>query len=131
MLEQQARQLGVAAQVRFLGYQPEAARFIRGSKVFLLSSKMENLPIVLLEALRAGVPVFAAKVGGIPEVFDEGREGYYLNLDDPRDAALKLISVLDSAQKCKQMSAFASAAFVSRFHPDVLGPLWINTLLGS
>ena len=131
ILERQAHQLGVAEQVRFLGYQPEAATFIRGSKVFLLSSKMENLPIVLLEALRAGVPVFAAKVGGIPEVFDEGREGCYLNLDDPQDAALKIISVLDSPQKWQQMSADATKTFVSRFHPDVLGPRWISTLLGS
>jgi len=131
ILEQQARQLGVAQQVRFFGYQPDAARFIYGSRVFLHSSKMENLPIVLLEALRVGVPVFAAEVGGIAEVFDDGKEGYYLNLDDPRDAALKIISVLDSPQKWQQMSAHATKTFVSRFHQDVLGPRWINTLLGS
>jgi len=131
ILEQQARQLGVAQQVRFFGYQPDAARFIYGSRVFLHSSKMENLPIVLLEALRVGVPVFAAEVGGIAEVFDDGKEGYYLNLDDPRDAALKIISVLDSPQKWQQMSAHATKTFVSCFHPDVLGPRWISTLLGS
>jgi glycosyltransferase involved in cell wall biosynthesis len=92
---------------------------------------MESQGIVLLEALRAAVPVFAAPVGGIPEVFNDGEEGYYLNLDDPREAAEKLISVLEDKQKWRQMSVCAKASYTNRFHPDLLGKHWVNTLLGS
>jgi glycosyltransferase involved in cell wall biosynthesis len=131
MLEHQAFLLGLAQQVRFLGYQPEAAGFIRGSKVFLHGAKIENLPIALLEAMQVGVPVLAAPVGGIPEIFEDSKEGYYLNLDDPRDAALKIISLLENNEKWEQMSVNAYATFADRFHQDVLGPKWISTIMGK
>jgi len=131
MLENQAFMLGLEKQVRFLGYQPEAARFIRGSKVFLHSAKMENLPVALLEALRAAVPVFAAPVGGISEIFDDGEGGCYLHLSDPCDAALKITSLLENNEKWEQMSGNAYATFEGRFHQDVLGPKWISTIMGN
>lgn len=129
-LEQQAASLGVAGQVNFTGYQPDAARLIPGHKAFVHASRMESQGIVLLEALRAAVPVFAAPVGGIPEVFNDGDEGYYLNLDDPHDAAEKLISILEDQHKWQCMSTCAQAAYASRFHPGLLGRRWINTLIG-
>lgn len=129
-LADQAGKLGLAGQVRFLGYQPDAARLIAGHKAFVHASRMESQGIVLLEALRAAVPVFAAPVGGIPEVFDDGREGCYLNLDDPRDAAEKLVSVLEDPHKWQRMSVCAREAYLNRFHPGKLGRKWINTLAG-
>jgi len=131
VLELQAASLGLAGQVSFLGYQHDAARLIPGHKVLVHASRMENQGIVLLEALRAAVPVFAAPVGGIPEVFEDGQEGHYLNLDDPRDAAEKLISIFEDMLKWQRMSLRAQDTYTSRFHPDILGRQWINTLLGT
>lgn len=130
-LEQHAANLGLEGQVHFLGYRPDAARLIAGHKVFVHASRMESQGIVLLEALRAAVPVFAAPVGGIPEVFKDGQEGHYLNLDDPRDAAEKLISIIEDTREWQRMSLLAQATYTSRFHPDMLGRRWINTLLGT
>jgi glycosyltransferase involved in cell wall biosynthesis len=131
VLAEQVANLGLTGQVHFLGYQPDAARLIPGHKAFVHASRMESQGIVLLEALRAAVPVFAAPVGGIPEVFNDGNEGYYLNLDNPRDAAEKLISILEDQQKWQQMSICAQGTYISRFHPDVLGRRWISALLGT
>lgn len=130
-LEQQVDKLGLGGQVLFLGYQPDAARLIPGHKAFVHAARMESQGIVLLEALRAAVPVFAAPVGGIPEVFNDGQEGHYLNLDDPRDAAEKLISIIEDTREWQRMSLLAQATYTSRFHPDMLGRRWINTLLGT
>jgi glycosyltransferase involved in cell wall biosynthesis len=130
-LEHEAERLGLSDQVRFFGYQPAAARFISGCRAFVHCSKMESQGIVLIEALRSAVPVFAAPVGGIPEVFEDGGEGHYLDLNDPHDAALKLVSVLENRHKWQRMSARAYETFSSRFHPDVLGPHWINTLIAG
>jgi len=130
-LEQQAADLGLSGQVNFLGYQPDASRFIPGHKIFVHAARMENLPITLLEALRAAVPIFAAPVGGIPEVFQDGQEGCYLNLEDPQNAAEKLISILEDQQKWRHMSICAQATYNSRFHPDLLGKRWVSTLLGN
>lgn len=129
-LEREAGMLGLNRHIHFLGYQPAAARFIASCRAFVHCSKMESQGIVLLEALRSAVPIFAAPVGGIPEVFKDGEEGHYLDLDDSHGAAIKLISVLDDTQKCQRMSAKAHETFITRFHPDVLGPRWINQLIG-
>jgi glycosyltransferase involved in cell wall biosynthesis len=129
-LEREAEMLGLSRYIHFLGYQPTAARFIAGCRVFVHCSKMESQGIVLLEALHSAVPIFAAPVGGIPEVFEDEKQGYYLDLDSPHGAALKLISVLEDTEKYQRMSAKAHETFITRFHPDVLGPRWINNLLG-
>jgi glycosyltransferase involved in cell wall biosynthesis len=129
-LEQQTISLGLTQQVRFLGYQANASRLIPGHRVFVHASRMESQGIVLLEALRAAVPLLAAPVGGIPEVFADGQEGHYLNLDDPRDAALKLITILEDPYQWQCMSHCARETYITRFHPDRLGKRWINTLLG-
>jgi glycosyltransferase involved in cell wall biosynthesis len=130
-LEKQAANLGLTGQVHFLGYQPDAARLISGHKVFVHASRMESQGIVLLEALRAAVPVFAAPVGGIPEIFSDGQEGHYLNLDDSRDAAEKLISILEDQQKWQCMSQCALETYANRFDTELLGKRWINILLGE
>lgn len=67
-LEAQARTLGIASRVRFLGLRGDAARFMKAFDVFPLSSRTEGTPIVLLEAMAAGVPVVATRVGGVPDV---------------------------------------------------------------
>lgn len=129
-LENLAANLGLTGQVKFLGYQPDAARLIPFHKVFIHASKMESQGIVLLEALRAAVPVFAGPVGGIPEVFNDGLEGGYLNLANPRESAEKLIAILEDKNKWKRMSLCAQETYNSRFNPDLLGQRWINTLMG-
>lgn len=131
MLEQESRRLGLESQIRFLGHTPNAAALIALHKILIHPARMENLPITLLEGLGARTPVFAAPVGGIPEVIEDGREGHYLDLDNPHDAARKLISVLEDPSEWLRMSANAQAAYAGRFHPDVLGPRWIMTLVGA
>ena len=129
-LQHLASELGVSNQVRFLGFQPNAARLIPRNRLLVHASQMENLSLVLIEALFYKRPILAPRVGGIPEVFANGQEGFYWNLDDPRSAADLLVSVLDDREKWQRMSDRAWETFVSRFHPDVLGKRWLEALLG-
>jgi glycosyltransferase involved in cell wall biosynthesis len=129
-LQDLASELGVSNQVRFLGFQPNAARLIPRHRLLVHASQMENLSIVLIEALAYKRPILAPPVGGMPEVFTNGQEGFYWNLDDPRTAADRLVSVLDDREKWQRMSDRAWETFVSRFHPDVLGKRWMEALLG-
>jgi glycosyltransferase involved in cell wall biosynthesis len=72
-LRRQARQLGIDDCVRFLGDQPSSAipGWIGASDLLCLPSRREGCPNVVLEALACGVPVVAARVGGLPELIAE------------------------------------------------------------
>lgn len=83
-LEARARALGLEGRVCLPGYLPDAGRYLPWFKAFALSSLTEGLPMVILEAMRAGVPIVSTRVGGIPEALDSGRAGI---LVAPSDAA--------------------------------------------
>ena len=76
-LEHQARRLGVAEKVTFAGRcgEHETLDHIARSDVLVLSSFMEGLPIVLMEAMAIGTPVVASRVAGIPELVEDGKTG--------------------------------------------------------
>jgi glycosyltransferase involved in cell wall biosynthesis len=63
-----AERLEVADLVRFVGYRPAREAFAMG-RVFVIPSRAESLPYVVLEAVAAGLPVIATRVGGVPEIF--------------------------------------------------------------
>ena len=69
-LKEQARELGIADRVLFLGQVPEARRYFRAFDAFALSSDHEPFGMVLLEAMAAGVPLLATACGGAKEVVE-------------------------------------------------------------
>lgn len=116
-----ADELGVAPQVTFGGRRLAAARFIPAHRAYVHSARMENMPIALIEALSCGVPVLAAPVGGIPEVFRDEIEGRYWALDDPVAGAEKLIAVLENPARYAAMRTAARRRFDSEFTEEVVG----------
>lgn len=73
--ESTAVELGIADRVRFLGYRDDLASIYPAFDVFLLTSANEGAPVVLIEALAAGVPVVATAAGGTASVVDAGETG--------------------------------------------------------
>lgn len=120
-LEELAAKLGITEQVFFAGFSAGARAHIPGHKVYVHAARMENLPLVLIEALSAGVPVVAAPVGGIVEVFDDGVEGRFWALDDVGVACDVLMDVLDRDGALTQMGQAASLRFKSVFESTVVG----------
>jgi glycosyltransferase involved in cell wall biosynthesis len=79
-----ARDLGIAERVRFLGFRRDLPDLMVASDVFVLPSLAEAFGLVLAEALYLGVPVLSTRVGGIPEIVDDGVDGL---LVPPGDAS--------------------------------------------
>lgn len=100
-LEAQAKSLDVADRIRWVGSVPNAGRLFSAFDVFVLSSRTEGTPIVLIEALTAGVPIVATRVGGVSDLFG-ANEAYLVEPLSPREiaSAVRLVqSAPDSARR--------------------------------
>jgi glycosyltransferase involved in cell wall biosynthesis len=75
-VESLARELGIQEQVDFLGNRDDVASLLVTSDVFVLASRSEMLPISILEAMRAGLPVIASDVGGVGEAIAHNENGF-------------------------------------------------------
>jgi glycosyltransferase involved in cell wall biosynthesis len=77
-----AQELGISDRVLFLGNRRDVPEILAQSQIFLLSTHYEGLPISIIEAMRAGLPVVASNVGGVCEEVIDGENGF---LVPPRD----------------------------------------------
>jgi glycosyltransferase involved in cell wall biosynthesis len=130
-LELRARELGLAGQVRFLGYRPDAQSLLPGYRAYVHASRSESFSLVIVEAMAAGIPVFAGAVGGIPELFDPTREGRFWPLDDPTESARILIELLDDEDARTRTGLAARARFTRTFSASVLGPELLTFLMSN
>lgn len=95
-VEKLARARGVAHAIRFLGYYRDTARLLAAMDLFMLPSTWEGLPVSILEAIHAGVPVIATRVGGIPEIIRDGREGLLIEPRRPDQIAGAVIRLTEN-----------------------------------
>src|SRR5699024_6423825 len=77
-----ATDLGLWERIRFLGQRHDVAEHLARAQVFLLLSNWEGLPLSILEAMRAGLPVIASDVGGCNEAVVDGETGFVVQRGD-------------------------------------------------
>jgi glycosyltransferase involved in cell wall biosynthesis len=75
-LEQRAYELGIVRDTLFLGYQEDVAPFYAAFDALVLPSSNEGTPVSVIEALGAGRPVVATRVGGVPDIVRDGEDGF-------------------------------------------------------
>jgi glycosyltransferase involved in cell wall biosynthesis len=115
-LEAQVQERRLANRVHFVGavLQPELAAYMGRSRVLVLPSSSEGTPRVVLEAMLCGMPVIASRVGGIPDMIQEGVNGYLLPPGDVDSLATRLADVLRDPQielMGQRARAFADSLF--------------------
>jgi glycosyltransferase involved in cell wall biosynthesis len=126
-----SRALGVADQVRFQGFRGDVRELLPRYRAYVHPARFEILPLALIEALAAGLPVVAGHVGGIPEIYDDGVEGRFWSLDDPVSAAATLLELLDSEPARAKASAAALERYRSNFRADVVVPRLLSFLFAK
>jgi glycosyltransferase involved in cell wall biosynthesis len=117
-LKMQTRQQGLESCVHFLGFRKDILSLYGQSDVFALSSLSEGLPNVVLEAMALGLPVVATRVGGLPEVIDDGRTGLLVSSRAPAELADGLSRVLTDASFARAISVQAREDVYRRFAPQ-------------
>ena len=93
-LEKLARDLGIAEKTHFLGRIPDAGSLIKAFDIFTLTSRTESLPYTVLEAGLAETAIVASRVGGIPEIIDNAKNGLVVepgNVKEIKEALSDLI----------------------------------------
>lgn len=120
-LRAQADRLGLSGRIRFHGMRSEAqvADLLDEADVFVLPSvvaddgQMEGLPVALIEALAAGIPVIATRLSGIPELIEDGLTGLLASPGDAQDLARRLRELLCDPAGARTRS-FAGRELVER-----------------
>ncbi len=116
-LKSLAQRLGVAADVRFLGFQRNPWRFMKRASLLAMSSEWEGLPCVLTEAMALRLPIVSTRCpSGPAEMLLEGRAGLLCPVGDTAALANAIANVLDDQTAARERSLIAEAN-LQRFHP--------------
>lgn len=115
-----AERLGVSDRVKFAGYLDRPERALAAMDVFALTSQSEGMPLAILEAWAAGKPVVASRVGGVPELVDDGRTGLLFESGDVETLAGLLDRLLADRELGRALGSAGQALARSRFDTRVM-----------
>jgi glycosyltransferase involved in cell wall biosynthesis/SAM-dependent methyltransferase len=119
------RSLDLERQVRFQGFRSDVRDLLPGYRAYVHASLKDTGPLAIIEAMAAGLPIVAGRVGGIPELYEAGVEGWFWPLDDPVKAATILIDVLDAEQQRARAVVASTGRHRRNFDSDIVAPrLW-------
>ena len=114
-LETQARSLGVDPYIRFLGHRDDVRDLLGLFDVFVLPSLSEGMPLALLEAMAAGVPAVATRVGGVGEAIEDGKTGLLVPPGDSHLLTESIMKLLQDRTLARKMGESAQDVVVRRF----------------
>lgn len=119
-----SRDLGVADEVYFAGFQENPMSFMKNSDLFVLSSRSEGLPGVLIEAIGSDCPVVSTRCGGgALEIMEDGRVGPLVEVDDVEGLAAAILEQLASPRDVTKLRVSAR-----RFRADVISRLYLKDI---
>jgi len=114
-LQDEAAELGLQQRVRFVGRQRDVPGLLSAADLFALSSLSEGIPMALLEAMACGLPVVALRVGGTPELVEDGRSGLLVGGRKPEDLAEAISRILTERDTARAMGVAGQRRVAERF----------------
>ncbi|HEX5147113.1 MAG TPA: glycosyltransferase family 4 protein [Conexibacter sp.] len=119
-LEALAAQLGVADRLVVTGWTAQARAHLPGFDVFALPSGWEGMPLVILEAMHAGLPVVASDVGSVAEAVRDGETGYVVAPDDETTLRARLAALLGDADLRARLGGRGRELAAERFTDEAM-----------
>lgn len=130
-LKQQCRNLGLDECIKFIPSTPKIRDFYQQASLYIMSSRFEGLPLVLIEAKQQGLPCISFDCpNGPKEIIRQGIDGELVPLGDIQQMAKSILSLVADRNKIKQYGKAAYQDVNERFSRDAIIKEWI-TLLGS
>src|SRR2546428_4243440 len=121
-----ARSLGVFDRCAFVGKQPRIVDYLCAADVLLLPSEQESFGLAALEAMACEVPVVASRVGGVPEVVDDGETGFLSDVGDLEKMADDAARLLADEEFRRDMGRRARESAISRYNTNLVIPRYIE-----
>jgi glycosyltransferase involved in cell wall biosynthesis len=119
-LDKQIENLNLADVVKLVGFRDDIARLLEVSDIFLLPSLEEGLPIALLEAMSARVPIIATPVGEVPMIIEHGVNGLLVPVNDAGAIARAIERYLKNLPEARRMSENAFEQFERTFSSSIM-----------
>jgi glycosyltransferase involved in cell wall biosynthesis len=125
-LELKARKLGIEDRVVFTGYRKDVPKLLKAADLFVLCSDDEGLPIVMLEAMSAKVPIISTAVGAIPEVIEDGVHGRLIPPNDAPALAIAIRDVFEDLDATGEMVNAAHRKFEDDHSQEAMGQQYLD-----
>jgi glycosyltransferase involved in cell wall biosynthesis len=119
-LEHQVRMLRLPERVTFAGTRTDIPELLEASDLFCLPSRTEGLGIAVIEAMAAGLPAVVSRVGGLPEVVEDGVTGLLVAPEDCLALAEALATILVNKDQAKQMGASGRLRAIECFNNQAM-----------
>ncbi|HEY8205274.1 MAG TPA: N-acetyl-alpha-D-glucosaminyl L-malate synthase BshA [Pyrinomonadaceae bacterium] len=121
-----AKCLSISDHCIFVGKQPNIVDYLCASDILLLPSEQESFGLAALEAMAVQVPVIASRVGGLPEVVDDGENGFLSSVGDVDKMAEDAARLLMDAKLRKEFGRRARASAIERYSTHKIIPKYIE-----
>lgn len=118
VVEEEARRRGVFERIVFAGHASDVRPFYALADALALPSHSEGSPNVLLEAMAAGVPVAATRVGGVPEIATDEETALLVPARDPESMAAALARLLSDSRHARTLAERAREHVLAHFSPE-------------
>jgi glycosyltransferase involved in cell wall biosynthesis len=124
------KSLNLSSKVSFLGERDDIAALLHASDVFVLSTNWEGLPLSIIEAMRASLPVIATDVGGVSELVEDGVNGFLVDNKNVVQLKEALEKLLTNSQLRYELGQAARVKYLEDFTFDKMYSSTLNVYLG-
>lgn len=125
-LERSVANQELSESVEFVGERHDLVALLSSADLFLLPSAQESFGMAALEAMACGTPVVASRVGGLPEVIDDGKTGFLCDEDDINGMAARGIDLLTNKSLHERIAGAGAIAVRNRFCEDLVVPQYLD-----
>ena len=119
-VERHCRECDTCDDITFAGNVPDVEQVLVGADLFVLPSETESFGLSALEALSCEVPVITTKVGGLPEVVDQGETGFLLEVGDVEGMAAAALELLRDDERRRAFGRTGRERAVERFSEELI-----------
>lgn len=124
-LQDQAKELGIEKRVEFVPATPEVARYYKGASLYIMSSRFEGLPLVLIEAKQMGLPCVSFNCpNGPDEVIRDNTDGRIVPMGEEEKMAQTILELMNDRNRIKKYGKEAVNDVMTRFSKEAIIKKW-------